>query len=66
MAERIRKKVGGTFAEEEAIAVSVGVATCPEHGRDAETLIGAADKALYASKRAGRNRTSVFDPAQMV
>jgi two-component system, cell cycle response regulator len=37
------------------VTVSVGVAVCPRHGESAATLLGAADKALYAVKTAGRN-----------
>ena len=39
--------------------LSIGVATCPEHGTTSEKLIGAADQALYAAKHAGRNRIAV-------
>ena len=41
------------------ITVSVGVATFPAKGGDATTLRQAADQALYAAKRAGRNRVEV-------
>lgn len=39
-----------------APAISIGVAAFPQHGRDAETLFRSADAALYAAKRAGKNR----------
>jgi GGDEF domain-containing protein len=32
----------------------------PEHGSDSETLLQAADVALYEAKRAGRDRLVVF------
>ncbi len=38
------------------VTASFGVAVCPRHGQDAETVIGQADAALYAAKRGGRNR----------
>jgi diguanylate cyclase (GGDEF)-like protein len=44
------------------VTISVGVATFPEAGKDATTLIDHADKALYASKNSGRNRVSVWTP----
>ena len=38
------------------ITLSVGVAAFPQHGSNVETLIQAADAALYAAKSAGRDR----------
>ena len=63
-AERIRRTVEGFefFVEGAAIrvTVSLGVASYdPRHGRcDQAAIVLAADKALYASKDAGRNRVS--------
>ena len=39
--------------------VSIGIATFPEHGQTRDTLIEAADKALYAAKHKGRNRVEI-------
>jgi diguanylate cyclase (GGDEF)-like protein len=39
------------------VTLSAGVAGYPDNARDAEELIHAADKALYAAKASGRNRT---------
>jgi diguanylate cyclase (GGDEF)-like protein len=39
-----------------AVTVSIGVATWPEHGEQIGKVIEAADAALYAAKRAGRDR----------
>jgi len=44
---------------EETISISSGVAMYPQHGEDPVTLLRAADQALYASKRSGRDRTSL-------
>lgn len=43
------------------LTVSVGVASLSQGERQAEELVSNADKALYAAKRAGKNRTEVFD-----
>jgi diguanylate cyclase (GGDEF)-like protein len=40
------------------VTVSVGYAVFPEHGKTADTLIEAADQALYRSKASGRNRVT--------
>ncbi len=45
------------------LTVSIGVAIYPEDADSAEKLIGAADQALYAAKKAGRNRVSRFGKA---
>jgi len=41
------------------VTVSLGVATFPTHGRNKESLIESADKALYRAKDAGRNRVEM-------
>ncbi len=46
-------------ARDEIVTISAGVALYPEHGDDTFTLMRAADKALYESKRTGRDRISV-------
>lgn len=38
------------------MTISLGVAVCPQQANSAETLIAAADKALYQAKADGRNR----------
>jgi diguanylate cyclase (GGDEF)-like protein/PAS domain S-box-containing protein len=41
---------------------SIGVASAPMHGQNAQDLVSAADVALYHSKRRGRNRVEVLSP----
>lgn len=42
----------------ECVTLSFGVAAMPDDGVTREALLGAADSALYSSKRAGRNRVN--------
>jgi two-component system cell cycle response regulator len=57
IADRLRKAVSAAPSIVE-ITASAGVATFPSHAGDADTLVRAADDALYTSKRNGRNRTT--------
>lgn len=59
VAERIRRQVEDLRWEGQAVTVSVGVASYPEHGIDMDGLVKAADDALYVAKRSGRNRVVV-------
>ena len=62
IAERLRERVSshefphGDEQPSGRLAISLGVATFPEDAISAEVLVRAADDALYAAKRAGRNR----------
>jgi len=62
--ERIMRQVTNavidTHGQPVAISVSMGLATYPVMADEAESLLRNADKALYASKRAGRNRLSIY------
>ncbi len=42
--------------------VSIGVALCPDHGRDVPALMKHADIALYHAKNEGRGRATLFGP----
>jgi diguanylate cyclase (GGDEF)-like protein len=46
-----------------AVTVSLGVAAFPDHGNDPKVILTAADAALYAAKRAGRNRIEIAGAA---
>ena len=61
VAERVRaliREVHGTDGEPASMRCSVGVATFPEDGDSRASLLLAADRALYAAKRAGRDRVA--------
>jgi len=47
------------------VGTSVGVAICPDHGTDAESLLRAADAALFRAKELGRNRFCVHSPEML-
>jgi diguanylate cyclase (GGDEF)-like protein len=44
------------------ISLSVGASVYPEHGRDPESLLRAADAALFRAKANGRSQLSMFSP----
>ena len=63
VAEKILAEIGRPFLlyrQECHVGVSVGIALCPEHGEDAETLIKAADQAMYVVKEGGRNHYCLY------
>jgi len=64
LAERIRSELeAARFVTEQGelqVTSSVGVATFPAAGQDWEALYKCADEALYASKRGGRNRVTLW------
>ena len=65
LGERLRHAVEHHFsgpAQPRPVTISVGIAGLPEHGPTAETLVAAADAALYEAKGAGRNCLISADP----
>lgn len=64
VAERTRSAIAATpFLIEEVggipLSASLGVATFPEHGDAAESLVHAADRAMQSVKKAGKNATGI-------
>jgi GGDEF domain-containing protein len=54
LAERLAEAAMAAAAHRGApLTVSIGVATCPEDGDDAETLSGRADRAMFQARAAG-------------
>jgi diguanylate cyclase (GGDEF)-like protein len=49
-------------SEASRVTISVGVAVFPRDGGDLGGLVDAADSALYAAKRAGRNAVRMHEP----
>jgi len=63
-AETLREALASTPVQFEGSVITVtgsfGVACFPKHARTGDSLIAAADKALYAAKDAGRNRVEIY------
>ncbi len=63
-AERIRKAIEAVELEKIGhITASLGVATYLEHSDDISELLEITDRAMYESKRNGRNRVTIAKPA---
>ena len=45
------------------VTASIGIASCPDSGRDVDALVREADSMLYRAKRAGKNRIELPDEA---
>jgi diguanylate cyclase (GGDEF)-like protein/putative nucleotidyltransferase with HDIG domain len=62
VSERMRVAVEREFRDDPAtLTFSFGIATYPDHGRSADSVLEAADQALYAAKALGRNRCVIFN-----
>jgi diguanylate cyclase (GGDEF)-like protein len=47
-----------------AITISAGVAAFPQHGKNRDELVRAADSGLYLAKQSGRNRVCITNAAE--
>lgn len=68
MAERIRGEIHQMHVPglTGRVTASLGVASIPDHARDGDALLRAADRALYSAKNAGRNRVCVPADSDLV
>ena len=58
VAERIRKQIASKIiANQTSVTISLGLASWPANGREANAVIAAADAALYEAKRSGGNQS---------
>ena len=63
VAERLRTELEMEFdGDAVPISISFGIATYPQHGHTAGSLLRAGDEALYGAKRHGRNRSVIHTP----
>jgi diguanylate cyclase (GGDEF)-like protein len=67
--ERVAHRIVGSFQEplvvdgrELLMGLSLGASVFPDHGREPEGLLRAADAALFHAKAQGRSRVRVFSP----
>lgn len=68
-AERLRMDIERTFftvpGGTRSITISIGIACFPDHGVRVEDIISQADKALFMSKKRGKNRSTVADSPEL-
>ncbi|HYH57844.1 MAG TPA: diguanylate cyclase [Thermoleophilaceae bacterium] len=60
LADRLRREVREAFVQT-GLTVSLGIASYPKHGSTAEELLTGADRAVFAAKALGRDRTVIYN-----
>src|SRR6185503_8794900 len=58
LADRLRREVREAFVQQ-GLTVSLGIASYPKHGATVEELLTGADRAVFAAKALGRDRTVI-------
>lgn len=67
VAERLRLSIFSQAIKDIGrITISLGIATFPNHGVSKETVIEAADTAMYHAKRQGKNLTFIYNGEPLV
>jgi diguanylate cyclase (GGDEF)-like protein len=70
IAERIRQTVENRVIDSGEnklrVTISIGCVTFPTYGTTQQDIIDCADKALYTSKKSGRNRVTHYNPQMTV
>jgi diguanylate cyclase (GGDEF)-like protein len=66
IAERIRRNIEETDFGSRKVTVSMGIASCSLELNSSDEVVSAADKALYAAKRRGRNNVQVYEDLETV
>lgn len=64
VAERLRDRFArgcSDMAKRVKLSLSIGVASHPEDGANAQDLVGVADRRMYLAKESGGNRISAYD-----
>jgi diguanylate cyclase (GGDEF)-like protein len=60
LADRLRREIREAFSDT-GLTVSLGIASYPKHGGTAEELLTGADRAVFAAKALGRDRTVIYN-----
>jgi diguanylate cyclase (GGDEF)-like protein len=60
VAEEIRRRIAMAKTNSRPVTASIGVSTVYSMSKSAQTLIDEADRAMYHSKRSGKNRVTHY------